>query len=589
MAGIRLGGIASGMDTESMIQQLVKAKRVRADRYEKQSTKNEWITEVYNEVNQSLANFILNSRKELGLTDVDYFGNLRKNSIDRVNWVNKAVSSNESVFTATANSMAIQGEYSLIVKKLASNATIAGSSMKGKNVDSSTKLSELSADFETDGKGNFKIDVNGKTVKLNTSMRVSEAMKEIRITTGTNVNFDNGSKMLFISNRDQGSENYVAFGQDANTAKLFTKLGLDSEIFTPGRETVDIKVKENNKEVTKTLYVGAKGEDAEISFNGSEDIKYSSNNITINGINLTLKGVSKEDGGVYEKEKINVTTDTDGIFEKIKGFVDEYNKIMDDLQSRLSEKSYRDFQPLTKLERGELKEEEIKVWEEKARSGLLKDDRVIRNMMSDIRSGLYQDVTSTFDEPGKSQKGAKIGAMYELGITTGNWRDGAKLTIDEAKLKEAIEKDPSKVLSVLFQASDDDRVKINPGDSQATRAKKMEMIKNRKSETGVFVRIMDSINAGMEEIIKHSGTGKDSSLLTRVNGSILTDYKTTQSGVSVLKKQQNSISDYLDNETRKLKEYEESLWKKFTAMEKALAKAQQQGGWIAQQLGGGMQ
>ena len=45
MAGIRLGGLASGMDTDSMVKQMVEAKRTKVKTYNQQKTKNEWKTE----------------------------------------------------------------------------------------------------------------------------------------------------------------------------------------------------------------------------------------------------------------------------------------------------------------------------------------------------------------------------------------------------------------------------------------------------------------------------------------------------------------------------------------------------------------
>lgn len=582
MANFRLGGIASGMDTESMVKQMVQARRTRVDRYAKNATKNEWVTEAYNNVNQSLANFVLNSRKDLGLTDVDFFGNIKQNSIDKVDWVNKAVSSKESVFTAKASSRAIQGSYDVVVKSLATNATISGNQVVGVNAD--TKLSALGFTMKNENNGNFNIKINGKDITLNKNMRVSDAMAEIRNKAGININFDNGSHMLFVASKKTGKDNIINIGGtgsvdskgnpvvDDNTKALFKELGLDEKNI--GREE--------------------RGKNAEITFNGSGVIEYSSNNISINGIDLTLNSVSKVTGtngkgeNIYESTKVTVETDVDSVYNKIKGFVDGYNKIMDELQGKISEKSFRDYQPLTKEEKGELKEEDIKNWEEKAKSGLLSDDRVIRKMISDIRKGLYEKVHSNYDEEGKNEKGSGLGSMYELGITTGNWRDGAKLKIDETKLKEAIKKDPKKVLDVLFQASDDKRVTINKNDSPEERARKQKLIDNRRAETGVFVRIMDSVNLGMENIVKHSGTGKNTDLLTKVNGTMLNDFKTRMGGVSQLKSNLNSINKFIANEERRLKTYEDGLWKKFSAMEKALAKAQQQGSWITQQLGGGM-
>lgn len=59
----RISGLASGMDTESMIKQLVQAKRSRVDGYGQRKTKAEWRQEAYLGLNKNMANFILDARK----------------------------------------------------------------------------------------------------------------------------------------------------------------------------------------------------------------------------------------------------------------------------------------------------------------------------------------------------------------------------------------------------------------------------------------------------------------------------------------------------------------------------------------------
>jgi Flagellar capping protein len=74
------------------------------------------------------------------------------------------------------------------------------------------------------------------------------------------------------------------------------------------------------------------GQAALIEYNGGTPIKYQSNNISINGLNLTLKAETTA------AEAVSVDTDVDGAYNKIKEFVDEYNKLIDGFNSKLSEK-----------------------------------------------------------------------------------------------------------------------------------------------------------------------------------------------------------------------------------------------------------
>ena len=94
----------------------------------------------------------------------------------------------------------------------------------------------------------------------------------------------------------------------------------------------------------------------------------------------------------------------------------------------------------------------------------------------------------------------------------------------------------------------------------------------------------DIIN-GMKQIIVKAGPGDDSQLYRSVNYTMLIDFVTEHSSISMLDK---SINDYskriLELETRLMRK-EEAYWKQFTAMEKALNEMYSQSMWLAQQMG----
>lgn len=86
---IRFGGMASGLDTESLVKQLVAAERTKVDKYTQQKIYKQWQQSAYNDVNKTMANFILDSRKNLGLTRTTSTGALISGSIDSVDWAKK--------------------------------------------------------------------------------------------------------------------------------------------------------------------------------------------------------------------------------------------------------------------------------------------------------------------------------------------------------------------------------------------------------------------------------------------------------------------------------------------------------------------
>lgn len=550
---IRFSGLASGMDTESIVKQLMKAKRMRVDNFVKDKTKMEWKRDAYHDVNKNLATFIMDQRKKLGLTDYTYMGKLNPRSIDKVNWAKKVTTTDSNVFTATASGKAQDGELSLKVAQLAKSASVRST------------VSEIGYDDRLEEDVNMSINVNGedKTFTIKKGTKYGVAVERIAKETGLSVSFGkvgqvntpagmHDAYMFSMSTKETGADKNIKFN-DAATLGFFKKFGIGNDEF--------------------------KGQNSEIYINGgSQKIENTSNEFDVNGMRVSLKGVSETVGKdshgdpILKEVKAKVTTDNDAIFDKIKEFVDGYNKVVGDLQDKLKEKSYRSYQPLTAEEKEALKDSDIKLLEEKAKSGLFRSDSAISKMLGDVREGLYRTV-----------EGAH--AIHEIGIETGKYTEGAKLFIDEDKLRAAIAEDPKKVLDTLFKSPDDiSDYTIKSGDSAEEIARKRAGAKAQRDNTGVFVRIMDDMASGMKDIVKEAGAGNESNLLKSVRGNIMAG---VVSGQSNLEYNITKMQGRIDEENRRLNDYENSLWNKFAAMEKAIQQMRDQSGWIGQQMGMG--
>ena len=57
MAGMRMTGLISGMDTESMVKELVKANSTKVDNVKKEKQKLEWKKEAWQDLNTKIYNF----------------------------------------------------------------------------------------------------------------------------------------------------------------------------------------------------------------------------------------------------------------------------------------------------------------------------------------------------------------------------------------------------------------------------------------------------------------------------------------------------------------------------------------------------
>ncbi|MGR7908458.1 flagellar filament capping protein FliD [Lysinibacillus capsici] len=236
------------------------------------------------------------------------------------------------------------------------------------------------------------------------------------------------------------------------------------------------------------------------------------------------------------------TTNVDDIMTKIKEFVTTYNGFIKDLSDQTKETKYRDYTPLTSEQREEMSESEIKLWEEKAKSGLLRGDTLIREGLSNMRALVYQS-NPAID--------SKYNTLFSIGITTSkNYNDGGTLQIDEKKLREALEENPEAV-EKLFNNSEGKEKDIVDGKTVDTRG------------------YLDKLRFGAMksfELTIEKKAGR--STMTDAQYAIGKNLVDTESRISTWK--------------RKLEDIEARYWKQFTAMETAINKANSQSSLFAQ-------
>ena len=98
---IRMTGLTSGLDTESIVAALMEAQKSKKTKVENKKTKLEWTQTIWSGLNKKLYSFY-----------TDYAGKMRFQSSYLTK---KAASSDSSVLTATAKSSAANGSYSVKV------------------------------------------------------------------------------------------------------------------------------------------------------------------------------------------------------------------------------------------------------------------------------------------------------------------------------------------------------------------------------------------------------------------------------------------------------------------------------------------
>jgi len=115
--GIRLSGLNSGMDTDSIVQALMSAQNYKKTKITAKQTKLEWKKELWSELNTKIYNFYTNTLGKMRLQ-----GTFKTKA---------ATSSDNSKVTATATSAAAEGTYKVKVNSLASAQYVTSGKLSG--------------------------------------------------------------------------------------------------------------------------------------------------------------------------------------------------------------------------------------------------------------------------------------------------------------------------------------------------------------------------------------------------------------------------------------------------------------------------
>ena len=602
---IRIGGLASGMDIDKIVSDLMKAERTRVDSVAQEKTLLEWTRDAYTDVNKLFAEFILKTRESFGLTDSSS-GSVVNKSVSSLKWLKSAVTTNTGIADVSARANAVTGSYELNVTQLAANWSAASSGGISETGKAGSNLAEQFGLDATNDKIDFTITAKSSTNEQAVNVKIANgevtitktidgkdetlldgknisnlSLKDIadqinKADIGVTASYDASIDRFFLQTDQTGAGNTVSFTDESAMHDADGNLILDSEgkpltflsklklqcyrdekFDIDGDGTVDNVLRRTTDLESVEINTGKpySGVDAILDFGAAQNITQSSNQFTINNIDFDLKSVGST--------TIKVDADEDAIVKKITEFKDQYNELIDKMDELLGEERYKDYLPLTDEQKADMSDKEVELWEEKAKSGLLRNDSLVSKVMRSARSGLYEKVEGiegSFDQ------------LTEIGISTERYTSGSmggRLEIDETKLREAIREDLDSVTELLFKQPDAGIT----GDEE------------KRKNTGLVGRMYGDMLSGMKDIITKAGPGEDAKLYRNVNSTMLLDFVTEHSSISML---DESIMDYeekLYNMELRLTDKEESYWKKFTAMETALNKMYSQSNALAQQLG----
>lgn len=284
------------------------------------------------------------------------------------------------------------------------------------------------------GISDYTFKINDTDFEFTADTKVSEVISKINSS-------DAGVKMVYNSLSDSFTLSSVSTGAGF---ELNVSGGIAESFFT-------------SKGATFT-----EGQNAVVNIDGTT-VERTSNTFSYNGVSMELKDVTGDyydeqgnlmtdaqgnlvtaEGTKGETAEISAQRDTTEIMKTIKSFVEDYNKLIEDLNKLThASKTYTKYDPLTDAQKEEMKDDEIKKWEEKAREGLLSGDSDIGRFLSSMRTTIYS----------LTDNGTSL-AMFGINSSS-DWKDYGKLEIDEKELEEHLANNASDVISTFTSVAND--------------------------------------------------------------------------------------------------------------------------------------
>lgn len=488
---MRVSGINSGLDTDSIVQELVSAYNTKTEKYQKEQTKLSWKQEIWKGLNTKVYSL---------------YNNVGKLRFSSAYSTKKTTSSDTTKATVSASSNAVNGTQKLHVLATAQSGYLTGGKLSLREevtdadgttklqdvkgaVKAETKLSELGFTGDEASLNINTTDEDGnavtKTVSLTKDSTIQDVVNALK-DNGLNASFDANNGRIFVSSKNTGKA--ADFSLSSATTKLVEKKDADGNVIKdsngkPERESVTLSGEEQvaSKKLIGLLGLdtdssntygnkAAKidGRDAVIALNG---VKYTNttNDFAINGLNISVNGVTDDVADPDSTDlsslndstaiSINTTTDSQGIYDTVKDFLTEYNNIINEITKLYNADSAGSYEPLTDDEKDKMSDTEIEKWETKIKDSLLRRDSSLSSVMNTMMTSMSQPIEIN----GKSYSLSSFG-IQTLGYLNAAENEQNAYHIDgdeddentsgnQDKLMAAITSDPDTVIEFMKQLS----------------------------------------------------------------------------------------------------------------------------------------
>ena len=547
MAGARgiYGLSGSGIDVESLVKVGMMSEQKKYDRIYKKEVETEWRKEAFADV-YSAVNTFRSSMSDMRLSS-------RTKPMT-------ATSSLSDVVTATANANAGVMSHTVEVTQAASNAylmTAAGQKVARTNTAAPASVALKDVAFAggtmpagmangdtalsfklSNGTGTAEVKftaeeiftknltLNDLATRINNARFIDSDGKKTAL--NITASYDAVSDAFSIVNTKSGSDNKVSLSVDtgAGSAADTTALLNNLKLGQVSGGSISAPLSFTTAGTTSTLSVA--GTNASVKVDGRTYTDLQENKLQVNGVTYTFK----KETPAGTTAQVTIAQDQEKLVENVKKFVEDYNKLLDDLHGRYNNNKYPDYEVLTKDQEASMSHEQVEKWNERAKSGLLYRDGYLRSIISDMRDAVTNRVGSA---PGRYNN------LAAIGITSKD--QSGHLKLDENKLRTAISAEPDAVNQIFSHTDDDD----NYGDN------------------GVATRLAERLGKRMESLKSHAGMTANKSDRSEL-GKLIENYE-------------KQMSDF----KQLMSSFENQLYKKYNAMEEAISKLSSQFGFFSGQ------
>lgn len=505
----RITGIVSGMDTDSLVKKLMAGEQAKIDQLKQNQQKNLWMSDSYRQWNNDLNSYRTTLFNAKMSSTYNTFA---------------VTSSQPNCVTASAGGGATAGIYNIQVKQLAQSASFTGNNIvidptktlgdPAQNAFQLTSNTSFDLTVFNDPNNPFKVNIPINTTDKigDIASRINNAVDGSGKNLGLQAFYDANLKQFVIKTKSLGASQRI----DLN----FTDNNLSKYM---------------NQSIAGTY--STNGQNADIFFNGTEINNLKSNTATIMGISWTFKSPTVDSNGVPTSTAVNVSQDIDTEVKNIKDIINSYNDMLTKLNNAYAEPVYKDYKPLTDDQRSAMSETQVQQWETKAKSGLLHGDSLIGSLINKLRNNMI----------GKVNNGSVYNSLSSIGISSQSYIDKGKLTVDETKLRDAIQADPDGVQKLFNQSGS-----------------------TTNGTNGLLNTLTDSISQVAKNLTTKAGTGE-----------------VTQYDQSVIGKLLTGLQTQISTETDKYQQMEDRYYKQFSAMETAMQKYNSQSSWLSSQMSAG--